>query len=175
MSSDPQHEAAITAVMQMLASGATVNKTTIRTVVGAANNDVLGAIIKEAKSRRKGGVDVPAVSTASPSDDDRKCAALGAQMGRLLSEARADERARAERQIAFERGRVTDAEKVNEDQRGTIKLLLKQVSQLKKEARDAKTRLRHAQAQKKAANVMTEATTCLRQAMAAAASTLTGS
>jgi len=175
VSSDPQQEAAITAVMQMLASGETVNKATTRKVVGAAKNDVIGAIIKAAKSRRKGGVDVPAVHNASPSDDDRKCATRGAQMGRLLAEARADERARADRQIAFERGRVTDAEKVNDEQRGTIKQLRKQFCRLKKDVRDAKTLARQAERQMKATKAITAATSQLNQAMARAGSTLSAS
>ena len=175
MLNDPEQETAITAVMQMVASGATVNKTTARTVVGASNNTELGKIIREAKLRYKGRVAATATSSVPPSDDDRKCTAIGIQVGRLLAEARADERTRAERQITFERGRVTDAEKVNDEQLGTIKLLRKQVCQLKKDVRDAKTRLREAEVQTTAANAMSEATTFFRQAMAAAGSPVTAS
>ena len=106
MSFDPPQEAAVAAVMQMLTEGHVVSKDTVRPVAGAFKNDTLGAIIKEAKRRRKDGVSLPSPAGAAvvaASDDDRAAAALFAMVTRLLSEARADERRRAERQLAFER------------------------------------------------------------------------
>jgi len=171
MSFDPPQEAAVAAVMQMLTEGQVVSKDTVRPVAGALKNDLLGAIIKEAKRRRKDGVSLPSPAGAAvvaTSDDDRAAATLSAMVTRLLNEARADERRRAERQIAFEREQTMAALAKNGELREKVQVLEASVRRLGKDLRDTRKLVRDTARQMDTTRVLIATTQRLEHMVAAA-------
>jgi len=173
MSFDPPHEAAVAAVMQMLAEGQVVSKDTVRPVAGPFKNDVLGAIIKEAKRRRKDGVSLPSpvcAAIAATSDDDRVAAAVGAAIIRHLSDARADERRRAERQIGFEREQTLAALATNGEWCAKVDALESSLRRLGKALKDTKKQLRDSERRMDATRILIATTQRLECVVAAASS-----
>ena len=171
MSFDPPQEAAVATVMQMLTEGQVVSKDTVRPVAGAFKNDTLGAIIKEAKRRRKDGVSLPSPAGAAvvaTSDDDRAAATLSAMVTRLLSEARADERRRAERQIAFERDQTTATLATNGELCEKVNALESRLRRLGKDLKDTKKQLRDSERRMDATRILIATTQRLECVVAAA-------
>jgi len=168
---DPPQDAAIAVVMQMLAEGQVVSKQTVRQVAGPFKNATLGAIIKEAKRRRTDGETLPSLSgiaVGAVSDDDRVAAAVGAAITRHLSEARADERRRAERQIDFEREQTMAALAKNGELREKVQVLEASVRRLGKDLRDTRKLVRDTARQMDTTRVLIATTQRLEHMVAAA-------